>query len=292
MKSNFLIFNFTLILFSCFAVCQKTNLDKKITLSKDFKNYWFSGKAEVSSYNLNQSRYGKIRKGKGVLIFLTEDFLKKEQVKTNKKNNQSQLILKLNQIKKFKTGIYTYSIMNSVFTPLQSGKVEKISSSIQEWCGNSYAQLNYKGDFKIITHSYFEGEADRIINLKPTFTENGLWTLIRLSPQSLPLGHFEILPDLEMLQLLHFPIKTYKAKGQINKREQTSFYILTIPELQRTLNIEFNNAPPYIIKSWKESFEKGEQYTTTAKLSKTLSIPYWNLNKLENENLRNELNLN
>ena len=48
-------------------------------LSQEFKKYWFSGKAEITSYQLSQLRYGELREGTAVTIFVTEDFLQKEQ---------------------------------------------------------------------------------------------------------------------------------------------------------------------------------------------------------------------
>ena len=47
----------------------------------DFKNYWYQGKAEVASYKLEQARYGEMRDGHAVLVFVTEDFSKSKQVK-------------------------------------------------------------------------------------------------------------------------------------------------------------------------------------------------------------------
>ena len=53
------------------------------------------------------------------MIFVTEDFLTEKQVKNDHyKNPKSVSILKNNQISKFPTGIYDYSIMKSVFTPI------------------------------------------------------------------------------------------------------------------------------------------------------------------------------
>ena len=89
-------------------------------ISEQFKAHWFDGYAEISSYALSQSRYGENREGSVVLIYVTEDFLKKEQVKANQKSKETVPVLKLNRIKKFLTGIYPYSIMNSSFSQLRS----------------------------------------------------------------------------------------------------------------------------------------------------------------------------
>lgn len=141
---------------------KKVKTKPQFTLSQDFKNYWFDGTAELSSYQLTQSRYGEPREGKAVLIYVTEDFLNKEQVKANRKSKVSQTVLKLNRTKKFNTGIYPYSIMTSLFTRLgQKKPLAKITTSVQEWCGQAYTQLNRRETLQISSHSYFEGEADR-----------------------------------------------------------------------------------------------------------------------------------
>ena len=118
-------------------------------MNEEFKNYWFDGNAEISSFNLNQSRYGSIRKGSAVLIYVTEDFLPKKQVKANKKNEYTYNILKLNRTKKFLTGIYPYSIMTSIFSRLGKNlPLIKTSTSIQEWCGQTYLQINRRSELK------------------------------------------------------------------------------------------------------------------------------------------------
>ena len=55
-------------------------------LSEEFKNYWYSGEAEITSYELEQARYGEIRQGKAVLVFVTENFLPNIQVKADEEN--------------------------------------------------------------------------------------------------------------------------------------------------------------------------------------------------------------
>ena len=74
--------------------------------SQAFRDYWHAGKAEVSSYDLQQSRYGETRGGKAVLIFVTEDLSKKLQVKLDDPSGRNKInVLKLNFTKSFITGI-------------------------------------------------------------------------------------------------------------------------------------------------------------------------------------------
>src|SRR6266550_1243897 len=78
-------------------------------LTEEFKNYWYAGKAEISSYKLKQARYGEIHDGNAVMVFVTEDFSKSKQVKLDhpeKAGDDKLPVLKLNLVKKFVTGIY------------------------------------------------------------------------------------------------------------------------------------------------------------------------------------------
>ena len=88
----------------------------------DFYQYWGDGKAEISSYSVIQPRYGEPRQGHGVLIFVTEDINRKTLIKVESPTPEQDRLytLKLNNVLKFATGIYDYSVMTSVFTALSS----------------------------------------------------------------------------------------------------------------------------------------------------------------------------
>ena len=246
-------------------------------LSQTFKNHWFDGFAEISSYELTQSRYGQQRIGKAVLIFVTEDFLAKEQVKANQKSKTTIPVLKSNRTKNFLTGIYPYSIMSSSFSSLRKKHpLVKTVASIQEWCGQSYLQLNAREkENTLISHSYFEGEADQNLTLPKTISEDELWNLIRFNPKNLPVGEFDLLPSLEIIRLNHIEPKAVKATASL----QAGNYTLYIPSLQRSLNIQFDPNFPYTIEGWEEKYDqKGEQYTSTAKRIYTERRQYWQEN--------------
>ena len=246
-------------------------------LSQTFKNHWFDGFAEISSYELTQSRYGQQRIGKAVLIFVTEDFLAKEQVKANQKSKTTIPVLKSNRTKNFLTGIYPYSIMSSSFSSLRKKHpLIKTVASIQEWCGQSYLQLNAREkENTLISHSYFEGEADQNLTLPKTISEDELWNLIRFNPKNLPVGEFDLLPSLEIIRLNHIEPKAVKATASL----QAGNYTLYIPSLQRSLSIQFDPNFPYTIEGWEEKYDhKGKQYTSTAKRIYTERRQYWQEN--------------
>ncbi|MEP0134348.1 MAG: hypothetical protein ABJJ25_08975 [Eudoraea sp.] len=146
-------------------------------LTPAFKDYWYSGEAEITSYKLEQARYGELRDGHAVLIFVTEPFLADKQVKADRSNPGNIPVLKLNSTKKYFTGIYPYSVMSSSFYPVKDNQhAIKISSSVQEWCGHVYAQLNNKEEFEYEAHSYFEGEADQEFIMEKTFWKTSCGT--------------------------------------------------------------------------------------------------------------------
>ncbi len=300
-KSIAVSFTTTLLLLGVSCKNNETNKDKtqvkELTandtkyrvLSQDFKDYWYAGEAEITSYKLEQARYGEIRIGHAALIYVTEDFLPNIQVKANNQNPENISVLKLNATKKFNTGIYPYSIMQSTFYPISKEQhALKITSSIQEWCGQTYTQLNNKADFEITSHSYFEGEADQNYHLEKTVLENELWTQLRLDPKSLPTGDLQIIPSLEFVSLKHIELKPYLANLTLNANS----YTINYPELNRKLSINFNENAPFEILDWTESFKSGtEILTTTATKLVTIKSPYWNKKSSKDSVLRKTLKL-
>ena len=271
---------------------EKEVIEKHETAS-EFKTYWYAGEAEISSYKLEQWRYGEMREGTAVLVYVTEDFLPDVQVKANYQNANNIPVLKLNAIKKFNTGVYPYSIMQSTFYPVSNNKhALKVSSSMQEWCGHVYAQLNNRKQFEIMSHSYFEGEADKNFKLDKAILENELWLKLRIDPKSLPTGDLKIIPSFEYLRLKHKTIKTYEASASLTGNT----YSISYSELKRTLSITFNPEFPFDILSWEESFESGfgpnaKVLTTKATKLKTIKSPYWQKNSNKDEMLRQTLKL-
>ena len=266
------------------SVTEKTKLPAFKT-NKQFNDYWYSGQAEITTYQLEQSRYGEIRTGTAVLVFVTEPFLKNDQVKADQNNPSNINVLKLNATKKFNTGIYPYSIMQSTFYPVANNQhALKVSASVQEWCGHIYTQLNNREQFQVTSHSYFQGEADQNFNLEKNILENQIWTQLRIDPNSLPVGNIKIIPSLEYTRLNHKPLKAYNAFAE-NKPGQ---YTLKIKDLDRQLTIKYNPSFPYTIQSWEET-QNGN--TTKATKIKTLQSDYWNKKSNSDLELRQTLGL-
>ena len=266
-------------------------------LSSEFKSYWYAGDAEITSYKLEQARYGEIRDGQAVLVYVTEPFLAKDQVKADRNNSDNISVLKLNSTKNYLTGIYPYSIMTSTFYPVADNQhAVKVSNSVQEWCGHVYSQLNNREDYEVISHSYFEGEADQDFNLPKSWLENEIWTKIRINPMELPQGEIEIIPSLEYIRTGHKPFKAYSASASLIHDGEMSTYTLDYPGLGRSLSIQFASEFPYSIEGWTETFKSGygpnaRILTSKATKNKVLKTPYWRQNGTEDEVLRNDLGL-
>ena len=281
-----------------FFSCGKDSAGKKPEpLSREFKNYWYSGKAEITSYKLKQARYGEMREGTAVLVYVTEDFLPEEQVKANGRDKDNISVLKLNAVKKFVTGIYPYSIMQSSFYPVDNNRhAIKVSASAQEWCGQVYMQLNNRDKFEVISHSYFQGEADQHLELPKQYLENEIWNQLRINPSSLPTGNIKMLPSFEFLRLHHKEIKAYDAVAGFLSKENIDIYNIEYPELHRKLSIYFQREFPYAIQKWEETAESGfgknaRVMTTTAEKMVSIKSAYWTKNGNKDLSLRKKLHL-
>ena len=136
-----------------------------------FWDDWGDGQAEIDRYRIQQPRYGEVREGEAVWVFVTEDFTAATNVKSDGGHGDEFPVLKLNDIRNFQTGLYAYSTMTSTFARLDGGLPlgvpNKVSLSVQEWCGHVYEQWSVeKGRLHRTSHSYFDGEADEESQLK------------------------------------------------------------------------------------------------------------------------------
>ncbi len=263
---------------------------KSRNLSEEFKKYWYDGTAEITSYKLSQERYGELREGTSVNIFVTEDFLPNKQVKADRSGPKNIPVLKLNNTKKYLTGIYPYSVMTSAFSPVQlDNHAIKITHSMQEWCGHVYVQLNNRKKYDIMSHSYFEGEADSNISLAKTWQETELWNRIRINPEELPTGEITVLPSFEHFRMSHKEMKAHQATGNLVQGDSITTYTLSYPVLKRELKIYFSSDFPYTIERWEETHSNGLK--SSAEKLKRIKTKYWSQNATSDLHLRDSLGL-
>jgi hypothetical protein len=267
-----------------------------VATSKEFNDYWYSGKAELNSYTLKQSRYGEIREGEVVLVFVTEPFSLSKQVKLD--NGQAAgednvPVMKLNQIRKFVTGIYDYSIMSSTFTPVDTSTYPntlKINSSMQEWCGHTFTQLNLQGEsYQFQEFSYFESEGDTERSIPIALLEEELMTRIRLQKGELQVGEIDLIFSTLYSRLAHQELKVAKANISKNQPDDIVTYSIAYLNYDRTVTIDVQKEFPYSILSWTE--DNGDGLITEATLKKSINEPYWNQKSVADEEMRTKLGL-
>ncbi|MCA9540454.1 MAG: hypothetical protein KC620_16255 [Myxococcales bacterium] len=267
-----------------------------------FWKAWSDGKAELSGYTLVQPRYGELRQGHAVLIFVTEPFSRSRGVKVDRydPNDPDQFTaLKLNHVRKFQTGIYDYSLLTSVFVdPARDMAPVKISFSAQEWCGHVYEEARFSPDGgKVRFDSYFEGETGQT-ELRGAFVPvdalliqaRGLLANGPMSVQSKPT---ELLGAAMTRRLKHLPAALYRAqltRGAPRPVEVPAGRFVVAPVSWTRPDgvacaIDVEVAAPHRIIGW--ACQDGEQ----AKLTGSMRLPYWQTHGEGDEKLLKDLGL-
>jgi len=193
-----------------------------------FWKRWGDGKGELSSYDLTFPRYGDLRKGLAITVFVTETFSNSLRVKSDPgKHPKSDEfpVMKLNLIEDFSTGIYDYNLLTSAFVALSpangrpAGAATKVSFTSQEWCGNVYGQILFDaGSARLTTHSYFDEEADQTRELRVSNDALAgdailLWARSLAAPMLAPGERREtpLVRSIEAARLGHRPVEMLKA---------------------------------------------------------------------------------
>jgi len=189
--------------------------------AEDFSKHWHDGKAELSGYALEVTRYGQPRQGTAVMIYVTEPMSETMRVKVDDhKKNPADLVdvMKLNLVRDFQTGIYDYNTMVSVFSRTSDFAPLKVSFSSAEWCGHVYSEMRFDpGRVSGVYRSYFEGESGEIALDAPKggVNEDNLFILLRgLRGDFLAPGESRTVPFLPgafYTRLSHQPLRWTEA---------------------------------------------------------------------------------
>jgi hypothetical protein len=259
----------------------------------DFWKHWGDGQAELNGYRLKQPRYGAVRDGTAVLIFVTEDFSDSLRVKADPGRHPKTdvyPVLKLNAVRDFQTGIYHYDVMTSAFARVAAGwPVAKVSFSSQEWCGLVYHHLTPRnGTVSGVFHSYFDGEADGTDELAQPADgvfEDVLPIVLRgWQGAYLPAGQKKSVPYLPSLLSSRLGHKRLAwGRAEISRAAAPSTVVVPAGRFQvttwtvaeqggRTTTYQFEVAPPYRLVRW--ATDAGEEGALTG----STRLPYWKLN--------------
>ena len=150
-----------------------------------FGAYWHDGKAELDGYRLTVDRYGHVRQGRAVAIYVTEPFSRSKHVKLDdpsKDPGDALDVLKLNLVRDFQTGVYDYHTILSLFANSADLAPVKIAFSSSEWCGQVYEEIDVSGSaMSQRVSSYFEGESSERRLEAPAggVLEDNLFVLLR-----------------------------------------------------------------------------------------------------------------
>ncbi len=269
--------------------------------SQQFDDYWYQGKGELSGYELQQARYGEVHSGDAVMVFVTEDFSTQALTKSDGRNGPSVPVLKVNFDKKFLTGIYPYSMIMTVASPVDLNRYPrplKVATSSQEWCGHTYTQFDLRGkEYEFTEHSYFPGEGDQESRMKAVMLEDEIWTKLRIAPEKLPLGDMEMVPGTFYLRLKHQPVAPKKASASMEDAGNgEKVYKVRYADGSRRLDIRFEGAFPHKILGWEEAYISGwgdssKELVTKATLKKTTLLDYWSRNGNGDRKLRETIGL-
>lgn len=264
--------------------------------SSRFWATWGDGKAELSGYRTTSVRYGSARSAELVLIYVTEPHDRATRIKADNPKPDAAQVLKLNISEKFLTGLYPYSVMTSVFAPVdplpgERFQPSKITLSAQEWCGHVYNGLwPLAGGARVRGFSYFEseGEEDRVMAVPDdALYEDGL--LIQLRELDGPfLGGAArwsgaLVPSLWRQRKAHVPLAPERATITRETRDGAVYFTLKSGDHEATYEVEDSGARR--VRAWRT----GDG--STAELIKTARLPYWGLHNPGDEVHRAELGL-
>jgi len=269
-----------------------------------------NGKAELSSYKVVQPRYGEDRRAYSVMIFVPEDLNKRTRIKVEDYNSpqaKSRIpVIKLNRVLRFRTGVYDYAVMTSVFSTLASiyGKKEffpyKISISSTEWCGNFFAQLHPdRRGTQITSHSYFEGEGDvsRFIPLRGDgFYEDNLPVRIReLRGEWMKMGEkkkAKILPSMWSSRINHRKLAWEEGWIQKVKAESIRLFKKKLKAIRWEWKVGSRRETYWVGKNYPHYILKWESSDgSSGRRMATVHRPYWRLNTNTDVSMRKILGL-
>jgi hypothetical protein len=215
-------------------------------------------------------------------------------------------VIKLNDIRKFNTGIYDYSVMTSVFASVEQKKniprfaAMKVAFTSQEWCGTVFEQtLRKNGAYENSIFNYFESEGTasyRFEHADTVETEENLWIHVReLRGPILEEGRSKpiaVIPSAWSRRKSHTPpaiIPGTLVKGTQRHIRTAIGHKKAVPFTwllngKRTL-VWVEAKYPHRIMQWEEPDG------STGKILASRREPYWKKNDNKHEYLRGLLKL-
>ena len=274
----------------------------------DFGAIWYDGRAEVSGYRWSGTRYGELRRGEAVAIFVTEPFSTELFVKLDRPTGSagSQVTaLKLNLVRDFQTGLYDYNTMVSCFVDSGDFSLIKHTFSSAEWCGHVFEELRAsRRGIELDVKSYFQGESgeDVLVAKRDGVVGEQLFVLLRdLRGPFLRPGESRTLPFLASpfeRRLRHTKAVwgTLEVQRPVASAEVTTpagvfravEYALSSSDGRRG-RVTIEEAYPHRLLAWR--WEKDGAVLDAGELAGSRRLPYWELHAEGQAELRSSIGL-
>lgn len=273
-----------------------------------FEALWYDGQAEVNGYRWRGTRYGELRSGEAVAIFVTEPMGAESHVKLDRPEEhrgEALTVLKLNLVRDFQTGLYDYATMVSAWVDVRDMRAVKLTFSSAEWCGHVFESLDVtpKG-VALDLDSYFQGESTRAtLAARPDGIHGDqllIW-LRGLRGRAVAPGEARTLPylaDAFERRLRHQPA----SWGELTVTRAAEATSTTVPAGTfdamvyalaasdgRTGRVTIEDAYPHRLLGWE--WERGAELLDSAELTGSRRMKYWELHAEGQEALRKELGL-
>ena len=163
------------------------------------------------------------------------------------------------------------------------------------------SSITEENNYAVQLLSYFEKEGDASFKIDQHLTEDELFNRIRLNPEVLPTGKFDIVPGTIFSRLKHVPLQPVQVeatRGKYNKGDmhgdKLQHYLLQFESFDRELEIIYEGEFPHAIVGWKDTYPSvisGEKLTSVYQRISTIKSPYWSQHDLEHMPLRSEIGL-
>ena len=276
MRKPFAFYLITFLIASCKPGAPSIpQVDQKIS-----HQYWHQGKAEINSYNFTTQLNTISHKGTLTMVCIPENLSKSKLQKldaSKKVKTDIVEVLRCNFHYTINSGMNEYSMMTAVYMPFnfeENPHSLKVTTGIQEWNGQSFTELLWKGHrYEHADFSYLESSPSIEKSLANTWLEDELWCKIRIAPGTLPIGKIRMTPSSRYTRLYNHTLKVYEAESTLVKEGSEYKYSVEYAELKRKVDIHFKTDFPHLITKWKE-YQDGKEIASGDYI-KTIQAEYW-----------------
>lgn len=282
--------------------------EPRASASSAFWEHWGDGRAELSGYRLQVNHYGEVREGELVTVYVTEPHDRRTWIKDDHVEDPNRVeVLKLLSTRTFDTGIYPYTVLSGVFSPVDHWRAERFQPvrmelDAQEWCGSESHRV-WAGPQRLraLRLSYFDdpGESLREVSLpEETLYEDALLVQLReLDGEFAGGGAWEgtLVPDLWGLRkrlsaLEPLDASITRSRTELEGAAVTRFELRAALDghtYERTFLVE-REAPRRVLE-WTTRLDG--RLVERAELQDSTRLAYWELNQEGDEAYREELGL-